>query len=460
MADDMFGEPAETVAGKGGSGVNRGAVAGFCVLAAGILGWGVYATLTSSTRPANAKVEETFGTARGQAIDAIAPKAAKKDDRLIAMTPPAAVPVAVAPPVVIVPPADDSAARARAEEERRKAGEARRLAEEERARLAAGKAKADEAERQRQARLRSGMLVVDGNAGGDGTAVAGGSGAGAGGAVRLAGRQEDNPDKKFFDNAASGDVEIARAARNNRIDALVPQGAMIRGVLETAIQSDLPGMVRAVTSEDVYSFDGRRVLIPKGTVLTGEYKSGLSRGQTRVLIVWTRMLRSDGVSLALGSYGTDSLGRSGLQGEVDSHNFERFGSAIVLSIVGGASSFLAGLNVTGSATATTGSSQPAGRQAQSQAQQTVSQTMADLAKEALKDSIGIPPTVNIDQGARIIVFVRRDLDFSSLYPDPVKEALDELRATGSGSARARRMGSPAGLSATGVFTAPLLARKP
>ena len=47
---------------------------------------------------------------------------------------------------------------------------------------------------------------------------------------------------------------------------------MIRGVLETAIQSDLPGMVRAITSEDVYSFDGRRVLIRKGTMLTGEYR--------------------------------------------------------------------------------------------------------------------------------------------------------------------------------------------
>ena len=87
---------------------------------------------------------------------------------------------------------------------------------------------------------------------------------------------------------------------------------MIRGVLETGIQSDLPGNVRASVSEDVYSFDGRRVLIPKGTMLTGEYRSGVVRGQSRVLIIWTRMLRADGVSLMLGSYGTDNLGRSGL----------------------------------------------------------------------------------------------------------------------------------------------------
>jgi hypothetical protein len=106
---------------------------------------------------------------------------------------------------------------------------------------------------------------------------------------------------------------------------------MIRGVLETAIQSDLPGMVRAITSEDVYSFDGRRVLIPQGTMLTGEYRSALSRGQTRVFLIWTRLLRSDGVSLIINSYGTDGLGRSGLAGEVDRHFFERFGAATLLT---------------------------------------------------------------------------------------------------------------------------------
>jgi len=109
---------------------------------------------------------------------------------------------------------------------------------------------------------------------------------------------------------------------------------MIRGILETAISSDLPGNVRATTTEDVYSFDGRRVLIPKGTMLTGEYRSGLNRGQSRVFIVWTRMLRADGVSLMLGSYGTDSLGRTGLTGEVDKHFLDRFGNAALLTITG------------------------------------------------------------------------------------------------------------------------------
>ncbi len=109
----------------------------------------------------------------------------------------------------------------------------------------------------------------------------------------------------------------AKATKIKRIDAVVPEGTMIPGILETSIVSDLPGQVRAITSEDVYSFDGRRILIPTGTRLIGEYQSDVMTGQTRVFVVWTRLLRDDGVSVRLNSVGTDSLGRSGLTGIVD-----------------------------------------------------------------------------------------------------------------------------------------------
>ena len=122
-------------------------------------------------------------------------------------------------------------------------------------------------------------------------------------AFRVQGPNED-ANRRFLDNASANDVERARAVKTARIDALIPQGTMIRATLETAVQSDLPGMVRAITTEDVYSFDGRRVLLPKATMLTGEYRAVLTRGQTRVFMVWTRALRHDGVSVLLGSDGT------------------------------------------------------------------------------------------------------------------------------------------------------------
>ena len=120
----------------------------------------------------------------------------------------------------------------------------------------------------------------------------------------------------------------------------------------------------------------------------------------------------------------------------------------MLSVVGAASQFIAGLGVrdtntnvptvtvTDPVTGITTTTQPGGNnggglsqadRARQIAAQTTSQTLTQLAQEALRDSINIPPTIYLDQGTRVIVFVRRDLDFSALYPDPVREALREIQ---------------------------------
>lgn len=223
--------------------------------------------------------------------------------------------------------------------------------------------------------------------------------------------------------AASALADRSATARQiKRIDATIVEGTMIPGILETAIVSDLPGQVRAIVSQNVYSFDGRRVLIPTGTHLIGEYQSDIVRGQKRIFVIWTRLIRDDGVTVRLNSIGADSLGRSGLTGVVDNKFRERFGAAILLSIVGGASSYLTGY---GSNTAI-GNNDDAAR-AEDIARNTIAQTFSDMANQALGDSLHIKPTINVSQGERIFVYVRQDLDFSSLYEDPVTEALKEIR---------------------------------
>jgi type IV secretion system protein VirB10 len=409
MAIDMEQDiAAETVARRSG-GQSRGRLVVLAVLCAvGAIGYSLYVQLRPSSRPSNA--EESFATARNPhqfGFDEIAKP--KPDNRLV-MAPPAAPPVIAAPPPILVAP-EDADAKRRAEQERQRLAEEERLRKEKEARAAAA--------------LRSPMLMVDAQA----PAAPGAASDSASGAYKVQGANEDK-NRQFLDNEAGNDVERSKASKNNRIDALIPQGTMIRATLETAVQSDLPGMVRAITTEDVYSFDGRRILIPKGAMLTGDYRAILTRGQTRVFIVWTRALRSDGVSLSLGSYGTDALGRSGVTGEVDEHYAERFGAAVVLSIVGGASSYLTGLGQAAQSTTSANGVQTAAEQAQAQSAQTVSQTFADMANSTLKEQMTIPPTINIDQGAPIMVFVRRDLDFSGLYDDPVKVALTQLKHPG------------------------------
>jgi type IV secretion system protein VirB10 len=189
-------------------------------------------------------------------------------------------------------------------------------------------------------------------------------------------------------DASAGDTASARslAAPGHT----VVQGTLIPAVLETAINSDVPGYVRALVSQDVRSFDGKRVLIPRSSRLIGQYRSGLAAGQRRAYVLWSRLIRPDGVSVALASPATDESGQAGLTGKVDSHFFQRFGSALLLSVVGAAGAVGTG----GASLMMAGSGAAAGSSAQ--------------------QSGSIPPTVRVRQGQPIRVFTARDLDFSTV----------------------------------------------
>ncbi|RWX74887.1 TrbI/VirB10 family protein [Neorhizobium lilium] len=336
-------------------------------------------------------------------------------------------------------------ARRRAEEERLAREEARRLAEEQ-TRLAALEAKRrEEEEKARWERLRSEQIVLDGssrqNLSDADNAV---TVANDGQLVTVPGAESD-ANKAFLAQSEKQTASTVKATRFDRTDALVAQGTMIRGFLETAINTDLPGMVRSVVREDVRSLDGTRILIPKGSRLVGEYKSGLARGQKRVFIVWSRVIRSDGLSADIASPGADRLGRAGLTGEVDTHFWERFGSAIMLSVIGGAAEYVAALGqdtastantvstvnpVTGAVTTITTQPSATDAAARSIAAEKSSAILQDIANEAFKDSRNIPPTIYVPQGESIIVYLRRDLDFSDFYADPVRQEMMRLKNGG------------------------------
>jgi len=176
---------------------------------------------------------------------------------------------------------------------------------------------------------------------------------------------------------------------------LIPQGTTIPAVLETALDSDLPGYARAVVSRDVRGFDGSTILIPRGSRVIGEYRSAVSQGQTRAFVIWTRILRPDGASIMIGSGGGDPLGRAGLAGKVDTHFFEEFSGAVLLTALSAGASAAAGAPSTevvigsGASGATGGIAAP----------------FAAFAP------VNIPPTIKVAQGTPILIFVQRDLDF-------------------------------------------------
>jgi type IV secretion system protein VirB10 len=188
-----------------------------------------------------------------------------------------------------------------------------------------------------------------------------------------------------------GDNSAARSTRLAEPANTVAQGTLIPAVLETAIDSDVPGFVRAVVSQDVRSFDGSRILIPRSSRLIGEYKAASQAGQRRAYLMWTRLIRPDGVSVALASPAVDFAGQAGIGGQVNSHFFSRFGSAILLSILGSASTLASG----GASTVVVGG---AGQSAASVAAQ--------------RDG-SRAPTIKVRQGEPIRVFTARDLIFSA-----------------------------------------------
>ena len=243
-------------------------------------------------------------------------------------------------------------------------------------------------------RLRAPAVVFDNGAAAAAGPMAQAAPPAAGPATARPSREGLSPEELFAERV-SGKADTATPDRMTSPSTTVAQGTLMTAVLETAINSDLPGYARAVISQDVKSFDGRRVLIPRGSHLIGEYKSGLAVGQSRAYILWTRLLRPDGVSIALASPATDYSGQNGLGGKVDSHFIKRFGAAILLSVIGAAG------QAVGGGTGTVILSGP---------QQAVS--------AGAQRDISIPPTVKVGLGQPIRVFTARDLDFSSVSAAP------------------------------------------
>ncbi len=193
-------------------------------------------------------------------------------------------------------------------------------------------------------------------------------------------------------------LEGVRAARLPNRHLIVTQGTSIPCILETAMSSDVAGFISCVVERDVMSDSGQVVLMEKGTQIVGEYRGNVRRGSKRMFVLWTRAKTPTGVIVALSSPATDALGRSGFDGEIDNHFFERFGGALLLSIVNDAGQIAA--------------SRLSQANVQVNSIQNSGQSAAAIATE---QSINIPPTLTKNQGELVSIFVARDLDFSSVY---------------------------------------------
>ncbi len=198
----------------------------------------------------------------------------------------------------------------------------------------------------------------------------------------------------------------------------IAQGKLLTAVLETAINTEIPGLVRAVVSRDVFGESGNEVLIPKGSRLFGAYSSEVKRGQGRVQIGWTRLIRPDGVDLAITFNASDQFGRSGIAGDVDNKYSSVIANSMLTSIlaIGGVSAAQKLLTNNAATTTTTNPTQGTTTttgSATNQALYDVTKTIIDTVGQVIGNTIDLNPVIRVPQGTRITVIVNSDIKVPS-----------------------------------------------
>ncbi|WP_103174787.1 TrbI/VirB10 family protein [Paracoccus sp. SY] len=258
-----------------------------------------------------------------------------------------------------------------------------------------------EAEELYRARAASPMIAFGGGALGGGSGAAGVPGAmeAAAAVPGMEGldpnlRNQSQNERFARQQAARAPMERAKVIASPANTVL--QGTMVQAVLETAINTDLPGAIRALVSEDVHSYDGSRILIPRGSRVIGAYNDNTDLGQRRAMIVWNRIILPDNQTVEIGAYGGGAIGRSGVEGAVNTHFGARFGSAALISLIGLAPAIALADKDDNEST--------------SDVADAMAQNMMEATSSALDGYLNRQPTIAIKQGSLVTIMVDRDLE--------------------------------------------------
>ena len=209
-------------------------------------------------------------------------------------------------------------------------------------------------------------------------------------------------------NSPVGLPDVSSATPLYSPDTMMQRGTYIRCVLETRIISDIPGFTSCIVTEPVYSFNGKRLLLPKGSKVLGKYDSGPTGD--RMAVIWDRILTPTGIDVNMASPGIDNLGGAGHPGYLNSHWASRVGSALLISMLSDAFSYEAAKHGPQTETVGVGS----GTVTATPFQSNTAQTLQTLAQQAVREAANRPATVTINQGTTLYVYVAKDVDFSGV----------------------------------------------
>jgi type IV secretory pathway VirB10-like protein len=199
---------------------------------------------------------------------------------------------------------------------------------------------------------------------------------------------------------------------------VVRAGTVIPATLITGINSQLPGMVRAQVSQNVYdTATGNYVMIPQGSQLIGEYSTGVAYGQSRVMVTWKRITFPDARVLDIGTMpGTDVGGASGFADQVNNHYLRTFGSAILLSAIAGGISYAVDKNspVNNSAGGSTVT-------AQGEVASQTGNTVGTIVNSVMQKNLNLAPTIMIRSGYPFDVLATKDITMQVPYANVYRQ---------------------------------------
>lgn len=211
-----------------------------------------------------------------------------------------------------------------------------------------------------------------------------------------ANRQDDKAE--FAGKARDTDFDLHTSLERPRSPYTLFAGTILPCVLTQGINSDLPGQIGCMISQNVYdTVTGKHVLLPQGTKVIGTYDSRIAYGQERVLVVWTRLLRPDGSTLSLeGMPGIDLSGNAGLTGHVNNHYVRLLAGVVLGSVLGASSQIAVGAN----------SQNPSFSQL---AIQGAGQNINEAGQQITRKNLNIQPTIEVPPGGRLNIFATKDL---------------------------------------------------
>lgn len=200
--------------------------------------------------------------------------------------------------------------------------------------------------------------------------------------------------------------DVSSATPLTHPDTIMLRGTFIRCVLETRIITDIPGFTSCVVTEPVYSFTGKRLLLPKGSKVMGKYE--MEPSGPRVAVIWDRIVTPTGIDVNMASPGIDALGGAGHPGYYNAHWGSRIGAALLISLLSDAFKYEAAEHGPKSTTISNGVV------TQTPFESNTADTIQQLANQAVQRQANRPATVTINQGTVLAIYVAKDVDFTGV----------------------------------------------